>query len=178
MKSKVITLLTCLGILALCGACSSGGGEQAVSPLSKPTFASPATTAVATVPASRPSCLTLIEPVGNTVCGYVVYESDNTPVVGRPVFLAEALFGADNSIVFAALDQNTAPKGVTDENGMFYVVDVPSNLYFLMISDYPQPVMLHEPDNPENDLMVDWREKEGAFDLGVIPSQVFASPEP
>jgi hypothetical protein len=61
---------------------------------------------------------------------------------------------------------------------MFYVVDVPSNLYFLMISDYPQPVMLHEPDNPENDLMVDWREKEGAFDLGVIPSQVFASPEP
>jgi hypothetical protein len=39
----------------------------------------------------------------------VVYESDNTPVVGRPVFLAEALFGADNSIVFAALDQNTAP---------------------------------------------------------------------
>jgi hypothetical protein len=120
----------------------------------------------------------LIEPVGNTVCGYVVSQIESAPVVGRPVFLAKALFSSDNSMVLAALNQDTAPKGISDENGMFCVIDVPSNLYFLMIGDYPQPVMLHEPDNPTNDLIVDWRETEGVVDLGIIPTHVIVPQEP
>lgn len=75
-------------------------------------------------------------------------------------------------MVLAALNQEVAPKGISDGNGMFYIVDVPSNLYFLMIDDYPQPVMLHEPDKPTNDLMVDWRETEGAVDVGIIPTHL------
>ena len=100
------------------------------------------------------------------------------PIARRPVFLAEGLFASDNSVVLAALDQEAAPQGTTDENGMFYVVDVPPNLYFLMVGDYPQPVMLHEPDNPTNDLFVDWRESEGAVDLGVIPTHILVPQEP
>ena len=92
--------------------------------------------------------------------------------------MAEGLFSSDNSVAFAALDQEAAPQGITDENGMFYVVDVPSNLYFLMIGDYPQPAMLHELDNPANDLIVDWREVEGGVDLGIIPTNILIPQEP
>ena len=117
-------------------------------------------------------CLSLMEPVGNTVCGYVVNRESNEPVVGRPIFLAEGLFSSDASVVLAALDQQSAPQGVTDENGMFYVIDVPSQLFFLMIGDYPQPLMLQEPDNPTDDIMVDFRTEEGTVDLGIIITHV------
>jgi hypothetical protein len=106
--------------------------------------------------------------VANTVCGYITSQIDGKPVAGRPVFLAEARFSADNSIVLAALDQDSAPQGVTDEHGLFFVTDVPPNMYFLMIGNYPQPRMLKEPDNPNNDLYIDWREESGAVDLGLI----------
>ena len=168
----------CLGILVLCSGCGTEDGEQTELPLEAPTFESSFESPIVPTTTPLPSCLTLIEPVGNTVCGYVVNRSSGAPIVGRPVFLAEALFSSDNSMVFAALDQESAPKGIIDENGMFYVVDVPSNLYFLMVGDYPQPVMLHEPDNPTNDLIVDWREAEGTVDLGVIPTHIFIPQEP
>jgi hypothetical protein len=106
----------------------------------------------------------------------MVRQADGQPVADRPVFLAEGLTTSDNSAVFAALDQNSAPQGITDANGMFFIVDVPANLYFVMIGDYPQPLMIKEPDNPANDLYVDWREEGGIVDLGVLtvtfPAQV------
>lgn len=61
---------------------------------------------------------------------------------------------------------------MTDENGMFWVTDVPPNMYFLMLGEYPQPLMLKELDNPENDLFVDWREEGGIVDVGIIPVDV------
>lgn len=178
MKGKVIGWLVCLAVLVLCSGCGTEGSGQSESPLDVPTFESPVESPVVPTATPWPSCLTLIEPVGNTVCGYVVSQIESAPVVGRPVFLAKALFSSDNSMVLAALNQDTAPKGISDENGMFYVIDVPSNLYFLMIGDYPQPVMLHEPDNPTNDLIVDWRETEGVVDLGIIPTHVIVPQEP
>lgn len=187
MKSTVIRLLVCLGMLLFWTGCSTENGRRDESqsgetsfesPSDETSFESPFESPIAPTATPRPSCLTLIEPVGNTVCGYVVSQSSGMPIARRPVFLAEGLFASDNSVVLAALDQETAPQGVTDENGMFYVVDVPSNLYFLMVGDYPQPVMLHEPDNPINDLFVDWRDSEGAVDLGVIPTHILVSQEP
>ncbi len=173
MKSyKTIGWLVCLGVLVLCNGCGAESNRQDEPPLEATTFESPFESPIVPTATPRSSCLTLIEPVGNTVCGYIVNKSEGTPIVGRPVFLAEALFSSDNSVVFAALDQETAPKGITDENGMFYVVDAPSNLYFLMVGNYPQPVMLHEPDNQTNDLIVDWRETEGVIDLGIIPTHI------
>jgi len=121
---------------------------------------------------ARPSCLSLVKSSGNTVCGYIVNENDGTPVIGRPVFLARALFSADKSMVLASLDQTTAPKGVTDERGMFCVVDVPADMYFLLLGDYPQPILLRDPKNPTYDLTVDWRQSPGAVDVGVIPVQL------
>jgi hypothetical protein len=93
---------------------------------------------------------------------------DGKPVTGRPVYLAEALFSTDNSVVFSALHQGTAPQGVTDEQGMFYVTDIPANMYFLMLDDYPKPIMLKEAEDPDDDLYVDWREEGGIVDLGVV----------
>jgi hypothetical protein len=141
------------------------------SPLESPLLPSASPTAVE-------SCLSLIESSGNTVCGFVISQVDGGPVVGRPVFLAEALFSSDGSVVFSALDQNTAPQATTDENGMFSLTDVPSNMYFLMLDEYPQPIMLKEFENSENDLFVDWREDEGAVDLGIILADVPSMPTP
>jgi len=135
------------------------------SPPSAPGSGSPAVSATVT----RPSCLAFVKAVGNTVCGYIANETDGTPIVGRPVFLAKALFSADKSMVLASLDQNAAPKGITDETGMFCVVDVPTDMYFLLLGDYPQPIMLRDPKNPAYDLTVDWRQSKGAVDVGVIP---------
>ncbi|NLE45861.1 MAG: hypothetical protein GX620_14150 [Chloroflexi bacterium] len=151
------------------------GTLNSVSPLESP-IESPVPPATGEV--ERPACLTLIQPAGNTVCGYVIRENTGEPVVGRPVYLAEGLFASDNSVVFAALDQQNAPRGVTDEQGMFYVTEVPDNLYFLMIDDYPSPVMLTEPDVPTNDLMVDWRDTGGAVDLGVITTNLLTPDQP
>lgn len=187
MKRKLMVLLLGVGLLLACVGCgaeSSGPDESPVAEVVESgeagdvVFESPFESPIVPTATPRPSCLTVIEPVGNTVCGYVVSESNGAPVAGRPVFLAKGLFSSDNSVVFAALDQEAAPQGVTDENGMFYVVDVPSDLYFLMIGDYPQPVMLHEPDNPADDLIVDWREAGGAVDLGIIPTDIIVPQEP
>ena len=167
MKDKIASLLACLGILLLCSGCSVEK-PKIESPLKTPVFESP----IVPTTTARPSCLTLIKPKGNTACGYIV-GPNGSPIVDRPIFLAQGKFTSDNSAVFAALDKSTAPKGVTDKNGMFYVVDMPSDLYFLMMDTYPAPLMLHEPANPANDLIVDWRKSGGAVDLGVIPTQVY-----
>ena len=178
MKGKLIVLLACLGTLLLCNGCDTESSRPDEPTPEAPAFESPFESPIKPTATPRPSCLTLIEPVGNTVCGYVVSQSTGAPIAGRPVFLAEGLFASDNSVVLAALDQENAPRGIADESGMFYVVDVPPNLYFLMIGDYPQPVMLHEPDNPADDLIVDWREAGGAVDLGIIPTNIFVPEEP
>ncbi len=167
MKDRIIGLFLCLGILLLCGGCGFVPKPQVESPLNTPVFTSP----LLPTATAHPSCLTLIEPKSNTVCGYIV-GLDGVPIADRPIFMAHGLFASDNSVVFAALDQSTAPKGITDKNGLFYITDIPSDLYFLMIDNYPQPVMLHEPANQENDLMVDWRNSGGEIDLGVISTDV------
>jgi len=171
--------------MLLLGACAANDDSQSVEPTSQiqvlqspvdPSSPSPSHSplAVSTSPTVWPpgSCLSLVESVGNTVCGYVVNRESGEPVVGRPIFLAEGLFSSDRSVVLAALDQQSAPRGVTDESGMFYVSDVPSQLFFLMIGDYPQPLMLQEPGSPTNDLMVDFRTEPGEFDLGVITTHI------
>jgi hypothetical protein len=179
---KLIALFICLGMLLYSGCGKESGNSESPLPTTS-IFASPTDTdksqsPIETTGTARPPCLTQFEPVGNTVCGYVIDKRTGRPVVGRPVFLAEAIFSSDNSIVLAALDKQTAPQGTTDESGMFYITDVPSNLYFLQIDDYPKPVMLHEPDDQTNDLTVDWREKEGAVDLGVIPTSILPPQSP
>jgi hypothetical protein len=128
--------------------------------------------------APGPSCLELIKPSGNTVCGYIVSRIDGNLVAGRPIFLAAAMWSADESVVLAALERETAPQGITDENGMFYVADVPPDMYFLMIDEFPQPLMLKEPGNPNNDLYVDWRTTGGVVDLGVIFADVLSFQSP
>jgi hypothetical protein len=194
LRIKIIGLLGCLGMILFC--CVGCGSESRVtetprstatpqptatlsqSPLVVPVAAdSPVSTPLSPAPTPRPSCLTQIEPVGNTVCGYVV-TAGGVPIVGRPVFLARALFLSDNSAVFATLDRQNAPQGVLDENGLFYMTGVRSDLYFVMIDDYPQPMMLKEPDNPRDDLIVDWRESGGEVDLGTITSNVYVTPVP
>jgi len=165
LKGTLVSLLVCLGILLSCSGCNPEK-PKLESPLTTPAFQSP----VAPTAAARQPCLKLIEPKGNTVCGYIV-GPDGVPVVDRPMFLARGIFTSDNKAVFATLDQAAAPKGITDKNGMFYVTDVPSDLYFLMIGNYPAPVILKERANPENDLMIDWRKSGGAQDLGVISAQ-------
>lgn len=165
MKGTLVSLLVCFGILLSCSGCNPEKPKPE-SPLSTPAFQSP----VAPAAAARQACLKLIEPKGNTVCGYIV-GPDGSPVVNRPIFLAQGIFTSDNKAVFAALDQATAPKGITDKNGMFHVTDVASDLYFLMMDNYPAPVMLKERANPTNDLMIDWRKSGGALDLGVISAQ-------
>jgi hypothetical protein len=107
-----------------------------------------------------------------------VVTTGGVPITKRPVFLARALFLSDNSAVFASLQRETAPQGVLDENGLFYVTNVEPELYFVMIDDYPQPMMLKEPDNPMDDLIVDWRESGGEVDLGIITSHVYVTPVP
>jgi hypothetical protein len=146
--------------------------DTATATTTMPPVDSPLESPLQPTPVPVASCISLIEPSGNTICGYVYSEIDDGPVSGRPVFLAEALTAADGSVTFAALDQDNAPQGITDENGMFYVTDVPSDMYFLMLGEYPQPIMLKERDNPENDIFVDWREEEGAVDLGIITANV------
>jgi hypothetical protein len=178
LKGRLTVLLVWLGVLLLCNGCDTQSSMQNESLPNTVEFESPFESPIVPTATPWPSCLTLIEPVGNTVCGYMVSQSSGAPIVGRPVFVAEGLFSSDNSVAFAALDQETAPQGITDENGMFFVADLPSNLYFLMIGDYPQPAMLHEPDNPANDLIVDWREVEGEVDLGIIPTNILIPQEP
>lgn len=179
-KRKIIGLLACLAILVLlCSRCGDADNGQDESPLAVPTTSEPQfESPIVPTATPWPSCLTLIEPVGNTVCGYIVSSSHGVPIAGRPVFLARARFTSDNSAVFAELKREVAPRAILDENGMFYMVDVQSDLYFLMMDDYPQPVMLKERDNPMNDLIVDWRESGGAVDLGIITSYVYITPEP
>lgn len=162
--------MLCLGIFLLagsngCDGVPTGTPGTPVEPSASPTVI------------TRPPCLTLIQPAGNTVCGYIINEFSGKPVVGRPVYLAKGLLSSDNSVVLASLDKITAPRGVTDENGMFFVIGVPADLYFLMLDDYPQPMMLREPDNPSNDLIVDWRESSEPIDLGVISARVL-TPDP
>ncbi|MFX1411328.1 MAG: hypothetical protein ACFFA6_13340 [Promethearchaeota archaeon] len=172
MRDKIIGLASamCLGLLVLVFVGSSACVETSQD---TPVPGSP----TAPTATARPSCLTLIEPVGNTVCGYIFNEHTGKPVVKRPVYLAKALFSSDNSVVLSSLNKNRAPQGVTDKNGMFYVTNVPSDMYFLMLDDYPKPIMMQEPDNPANDLFVDWRESTGPVDLGVIPVRV-VTPDP
>jgi hypothetical protein len=160
--------LVYLFVLVLLVGCGANGGEDAASPTPEPVSATPFDSPLQPTPTPVSSCLELIEPVGNTICGFIISQINGEPVTGRPVYLAEALFSTDNSNIFSALDQSSAPQGVTDESGMFYVTDVPPNMYFLMIDDFPQPIMLKERDIPENDLYVDWREEGGVVDLGII----------
>ncbi len=145
------------------GGCNQGANptvspvNNTVSPVAEP------------VKMDQVSCLTRITPVGNTVCGYVWDRDRNAPVPNRPVYLADALFSSDGSGgVFAALDVTTAPIAVTDENGMFYFVNVPSQMFFLMVESFPQSLMLHEREIQDNDLFVDFREKTGNVDLGTV----------
>jgi hypothetical protein len=174
LKKKIVGLglVVCLGtlivvsVLVLVWKIARDGSPPSVSVTGS--SATPTTVA-------RPSCLTLSKPVGNTVCGYIINETDGAPVVGRPVFLAKALFSSDKSLVLASLDQFAAPKGITNENGMFCVVDVPTDMYFLLLGDYPQPIMLRDPKNPAHDLTVDWRQSKGTVDVGVIPVQLVIS---
>jgi hypothetical protein len=153
--------------------------EVAASPTPEPVFDSPLESPLLPTPSPVASCLDLIETSGNTICGFVQNQSDGKPIAGRPIYLAEALLSDEGLHVFAALDQESAPQGTTDENGMFFVVDVPPSMYFLMIGEYPRPLMLREPDRPENDLYVDWRE-EGVMgpeiDLGIIPVSGLQAP--
>lgn len=204
MRGRNAEFLVCLAVLVLLAGCGADVGEgpspstpsiDVTEGRGSPTPgvdasagpASPTPAAVLTSPLESPllptsappsSCLALIEPVGNTVCGRIISQIDGKPVAGRPVYLAEALFSDDGSSVFAALDQESAPQGNTDENGMFYVTDVPPNMYFLMIGEFPQPIMLKEPDNPANDLYLDWREEGGVVDLGIIPAAIASLQEP
>ena len=180
-KTKIIGLIMCLYMLVLYSGCSGQGSDQSKSPLTASVAESPIEipTLAFSTPTLRPSCLTLIEPEGNTVCGYVISDRNNSaPITNRPVFLARARFLSDGSAVFAELDRSTAPQGILDENGMFYVKNVRPDLYFLMLDDYPQPVILKEPDNPTNDIIVDWRESGGSVDLEVITSYIYVTPVP
>jgi hypothetical protein len=183
---KSTRLLACLVVLLLLVGCGADDGENrpeatpepgSTAPFESPLQPTPTESLSQSAPTDSPSqptatpvasCLAEIEPVGNTICGYIISRIDGKPVAGRPVFLAEALFSADNSVVLSALHQETAPQGVTDEQGMFYVTDVPANMYFLMIDDYPQPIMLKEVEDPDDDLYVDWREQGGVVDVGVL----------
>ena len=164
-----------LVVLLLAAGCGTDVDQGTSSPTPESAFESPLDPPVPPTSTPVASCLELIEPVGNTVCGIITSQIDGQPVSGRPVFLAEGLTTTDNSAVFAALDQNSAPQGITDENGMFSIIDAPANLYFVMIGDYPQPLMLKEPAKPSNDLFVDWREEGGSVDLGIL---IVALPAP
>jgi hypothetical protein len=175
LRSRSTLFFVCIIVLLIAVGCGTNANEEST-PTPESAFESPLSSPVEPTATPIASCLDLIEPVGNTVCGFMVRQADGQPVADRPVFLAEGLTTSDNSAVFAALDQNSAPQGITDANGMFFIVDVPANLYFVMIGDYPQPLMIKEPDNPANDLYVDWREEGGIVDLGVLtvtfPAQV------
>jgi hypothetical protein len=165
LRNRIISLFVCLGVFFLCSGCSAEK-PKLESPLGTPAFKSP----ILPTAAARQSCQKLIQPKGNTVCGYIA-SPNGAPIVDRPIFLARGIFASNNSVVVAALDQATAPKGITDKNGMFYLTNVPSDLYFLMMGAYPKPMMLHEPANPANDLIVDWRKSGGVVDLGVIQAE-------
>ena len=179
---RLFLALAVLGLVATSVGCARQEATPTQSPIQTPVaestdsatqaFESPLEEPTAVSETGRPSCLELIEPEGNTVCGYVVHADTGDPITGRPVFLAEAVFSDDNRIVLAALDRERAPQGTTNENGMFYVKDVPADLYFLQLDEYPKPIMLHDPENPSDDLIVDWRDDGGVVGLGVIPARV------
>jgi hypothetical protein len=181
LRSRITGYFVCLAILLILGGCGTDADEGSASPgstVESTTFVSPLVSPSQPTSTPIPSCLDLIEPVGNTICGYIVSQIDGKPAAGRAVFLAEALFSDDGSFVFSALDENSAPQGITDEEGMFFVSDVPPDMYFLMLGDFPRPLMLQEPDSPEDDLYVDWREEGGVVDLGIIPAGVPSLQEP
>jgi hypothetical protein len=114
------------------------------------------------------SCLKKITPSGNTICGYLWDRDRNVPVANRLVFLADALATENKAAYFAALDRTVSPKSLTDANGMFYFTDMPTNMYFLMVDDYPQALMIHELKIQTNDLFVDFNQTPGAIDLGRV----------
>ena len=176
MRVGKALLFASIVILVIAAGCGTNQDQDMGSPTPESAFESPLSSPVPPTVTPIVSCLDIIEPVGNTVCGIIVSQIDGQPISGRPVYLAEGLTTSDNSAVFAALDQNNAPQGITDENGMFSIIDAPANLYFVMLGDYPQPLMVKEPDDPTDDLYVDWREEGGSLDLGILsvalPSEV------
>ena len=176
MKVGKALFFASIVVLVIATGCGTNQDQDDSSPTPESAFESPLSSPVPPTATLVASCLDMVEPVGNTVCGIIISQMDGKPVSGRPVYLAEGLTASDNSAVFAALDQNSAPQGTTDENGMFFIIDAPANLYFVMIGDYPQPLMLKEPDDPTDDLYVDWREEGGNLDLGLLsvalPSQI------